>query len=131
MYVPLVSYQFYTDEYRAGMDNPPISENAWGFLERTAWNTINWRNIPLDEFRIDNGDFPEYLKLAISAVAELEQQRSKAPKAGDIVSETAFSYSIKLKDVKDKNEFNQAIRSVIANYIFGTPLHSQIVHKGI
>jgi len=130
-YVPFISYQFYTEMYMAGMDNPPITRNAWGHFESQAWAVVNKRNVPLDELRIDNGDFPLYLKMCVARLATIQFEKSNAPKAGDVTSEKAFSYSYTLKDVTDKAEYEKQIRDAIGVYLAFTPLHNLLVHAGI
>lgn len=131
MYTPLIPYEFYTDEYRAGMPNPPLDKDSFPFFERKAWTTLNWKNVDIETLKIDNGDFPEYLKLAICAFAELELQRENVPKFGDVLSEKAFQYSYTLKDIKDKNEFKALSRQIVSDYIFGTELWSSLGYRGV
>ena len=130
-YVPRISFQFYSQEFRGGMDNPPINQNAWGFLERTAWSVINWKHQPDEDLRIDNGDYPLYLKLLTCRIAEIEQEKGNAPKAGSVIAEKNFSYSVNLKDVKDTSDFDKQSQDAIKMYLFGTALWSLLGYRAV
>lgn len=130
-YVPRIDFNWYSGEFRGGMENPPIDRNSWGYFERTSWNIINWRNADDSLLRIDNGDYPLYLKMCVCRIAEIEQERSKAPKVGEVTTERAFSYSYTIKDTVDKFEFDKQTRNAIGVYLFGTPLWNLLGHRGI
>ena len=113
MYVPIVSYTFYLDEYRAGSPDASISPENWPFMERRAWTELNRNKRPFDPLYL-----PQGIKLAVCALAEyLFLQIDPAPSAGDVISEKNFQTSWTIKDSKHQEEADKEIISLLERYL--------------
>ena len=128
-YIPLVSYEFYTDEY--SLPEPHISADMWPALERRAWAQVNWRRIDIKTLRDDDGKLPEPLMMAVCSVADVLFEHVNAPKAGDGISERNFNTGFTLKDTKADSEFRSEVRAAIAEYLANTEWHNLFVAVSI
>jgi len=133
----VVGEDYYKNEYLLGRA-PVIPEGLFAFWEREAI-------VEIDHRRVLSGidDAPDYLKNCVCEVAEFLYSRDKATRAtdgeqqGPVSSFSNDGYSVHYVDVdktlRELTPFgvSEAIRSIVAKWLFGTEYHNAIVFRGV
>jgi len=131
IYMPAVPYEYYRDVFNAGAPGAAIGAEQWGRCERSAWHAVNFRRVDVDALRDADGELPGPLRDAICAAAEIMQVKADAPNVGDVVSETNFGTSWRVKEAKSDSEFSWRVMSVVADYLFNTEYWDMFGFRGV